>query len=139
MTYSKIRMSTVPDLVFHLIDLSSIWQIQTHLIDSICSPLILKSPLGHIRTIIQPEMLYLFFLLILFNVDAQYFKEKIDVMTDYDWEKFFLGLVQPKNESEEPLFPEFPLSDNDFRLINFWWYYVETNYKKWKTHLGFGF
>ena len=66
-------------------------------------------------------MFYLFFMIfILFKVDAQYFKEKIDVMTDYDWEKFFLGLVEPKNESEEPLFPEFPLSDNDFRLINFW-------------------
>ena len=57
--------------------------------------------------------------MILFNVNAQHYKEKIKVMSDYDWEKFFLGLVERQNESEEPLFPVFPLYDIDFRLINY--------------------
>ena len=75
--------------------------------------------MGHIRTIIRPKMFYLFLMLILFNVNAQHYKEKIEVMSDYDWEKFFLGLVERQNESEEPLFPVFPLYDIDFRLINY--------------------
>ena len=64
------------------------------------------------------KMFYLFFILFLLKVEAQYFKAKIEVMSDYDWENFFLGLVERQDDSEEPLFPE--LTDTDFRLINFY-------------------
>lgn len=77
--------------------------------------------MGHICTISDKKMFYLFcMILFLLKVDAQYFKEKIEVMSDYDWENFFLGLVERQDESEEPLFPKFPLTDTDFRLINFY-------------------